>query len=131
MRLSVLAAVLSAASLAAAQRPNSTTICDFYTQALLKTNTAANQLKLLTLVVNTVVIGNYTTPNVGVSVPGILKPGTINGTAVNLAPYFNGGLASTNGGGHTGEVVNFLDGGGAPPLMQSKPADDDKQSSRQ
>src|SRR5579862_6223919 len=113
MRLSLLAAVLSAASLTVAQRPSNTSICDYYTDALLKNNTAANQLKLLTLVVNTVVIGNYTTPNVGISVPGILKPGTINGTAVNLAPYFNGGLASTNGGGPQGEVVNFLDGGGA------------------
>ncbi|KAI9772834.1 MAG: hypothetical protein M1840_008716 [Geoglossum simile] len=131
MRLSLLAAVLSAASLAAAQRPSNTTICDFYTEALLKTNTASNQLTLLTLVVNTVVIGNYTTPNVGVSVPGILKPGTVNGKAVNLAPYFNGGFASTNGGGNEGEAVNFLDGGGATPLMKSKPADDDKQGSRQ
>ena len=131
MRLSFLAAALSAASLTAAQRPSNTTICDYYTQALLRTNTAANQLTLLTLIVNTVVIGNYTVPNVGVSVPGILKPGTFNKTAVNLAPFFNGGFASTNEGGNEGNAVNFLDGGGAAPLMKSKPADDDKKGSRQ
>lgn len=49
---------LSAASLAAAQRPADMPICDYYTTALLKENTAENQLKLLTVLVNTVVIGN-------------------------------------------------------------------------
>jgi len=45
--------------LAAAQsRPENTSICDYYTTALLTNNTAANQLTLLTLVVNTAVIGN-------------------------------------------------------------------------
>jgi hypothetical protein len=55
-------------------------------------------------------------------VPGILTPGTFNGTDVDLAPYFTGGLASTNKGGMTGESVNFLDGGGAAPLMKNMPA---------
>jgi len=40
-------------------------------------------------------------------------------------PYFNGGLASTNTGGDTGTSVNFLDGGGAAPLKENKPAEDD------
>lgn len=43
---------------AAAQRPADTPICDYYTTALLKENTAQNQYTLLTLLVNTVVIGN-------------------------------------------------------------------------
>ncbi len=43
---------------AAAQRPANTSICDYYTTALLKNNTAENQYTLLTLVVNTAVIGN-------------------------------------------------------------------------
>ncbi|KAL7943392.1 hypothetical protein V8C42DRAFT_328919 [Trichoderma barbatum] len=119
----------AAASVANAQRPSDVPICDYYTKALLKENTAENQLTLLTLLVNTVVIGNYTAPNVGVNVPGILAPGHINGKAVNLLPYFNGQLASTNTGGSHGESVNFLDGGGAAPLMKNKPAND--KSSRQ
>lgn len=51
-------AVLTAAmaSLAVADDP----LCDKYTKALLKDNTAANQKTLLTLLVNTVVIGNCT-----------------------------------------------------------------------
>jgi len=117
-------ALASLATLAAAQRPTNTSICDYYTTALLKNNTAANQETLLTLVVNTAVIGNYTKPNVGIAVPGILNPkATYNGTAVNLVPYFTGALASSNRGGSAGVSVNFLDGGAATPLLANKPAD--------
>lgn len=49
---------LTAACTVLAQRPNDTSICDYYTTALLKNNTAANQYTVLNLVVNTVVIGN-------------------------------------------------------------------------
>jgi hypothetical protein len=55
--------------------------------------------------------------NTGVKVAGILAPGTVNGTAVNLLPYFDGTLASSNRGGSSGVSVNFLDGGGAAPLI--------------
>ncbi|KAK4496052.1 hypothetical protein PRZ48_013321 [Zasmidium cellare] len=126
---SLVSTLALAASLASAQRPTNTSICDYYTTALLKENNATTQQTLLTLLVNTAVIGNYTTPNVGVKVPGILAPGMVNGTAVNLLPYFSGGLASTNTGGSSGKAVNFLDGGGAAPLMKNMPANDD--SSRQ
>ncbi|KAE8444099.1 hypothetical protein EG329_000881 [Mollisiaceae sp. DMI_Dod_QoI] len=117
-------ALAAAVGSAVAQRPTNTSICDYYTTALLKNNTAENQMTLLTLVVNTAVIGNYTQPNVGVSVPGILAPGEVNGIAVNLLPYFDGGFASTNTGGSAGRSVNFLDGGGVAPLMKNMAADD-------
>lgn len=117
--------MLAMAGAAVAQRPSNVSICDYYTTALLKDNNATNQYTLLTLLVNTAVIGNYTQPNVGVAVPGILNPnGTYNGTNVNLVPYFNGGLASSNRGGNAGVAVNFLDGGGAAPLTKNLPADD-------
>lgn len=61
-------------------------------------------------------------PNVGIKVAGILAAGEFNGTAVDLLPYFNGGLASTNTGGDAGTSVNFLDDGGAAPLLLNKPA---------
>lgn len=51
--------------------------------------------------------------------------GSVNGTDVNLLPYFNGELASSNRGGGTGVSVNFLDDGGAEPLMNNKPANSD------
>ncbi|KAL0933633.1 uncharacterized protein CTRU02_210432 [Colletotrichum truncatum] len=111
---------------AVAQRPTDTPICDYYTTALLKDNSAQNQYTLLTLLVNTVVIGNYTTPNVGVKVPGILAPGVYNNANVNLLPYFNGELKSSNRGGSSGVSVNFLDGGGAAPLMKNMAANDEK-----
>lgn len=125
MRFNTALLAVAAAGTAAAQRPTSTSICDYYTTALLKENNATNQYTLLTLLVNTAVIGNYTQPNVGVAVPGILNPnGRYNGTKVNLVPYFDGGLASTNDGGSAGVAKNFLDGGGAAPLMKNMPADD-------
>lgn len=54
--------VAAATGLAMAQRPTDTSICDYYTTAALKNNTAANQMTLLTLVVNTAVIGNCVSP---------------------------------------------------------------------
>ncbi|KAI1262420.1 hypothetical protein F5Y18DRAFT_159589 [Xylariaceae sp. FL1019] len=125
MRFSKTVALGAAASLAKAQRPDNTSICDYYTTALLKNNTAENQATLLTLVVNTVVIGNYTMPNVGITVPGILAAGKYNGTDVNLLPYFTGDLASSNRGGSSGVAINFLDDGGAEPLKNNKPANTD------
>ena len=122
MRSSTILAGLAATVPAFAQRPANESICSYYTTALLKNNTGENQLTLLTLLVNTAVIGNYTQPNVGVAVPGILAKGTYNGTEVNLLPYFNGGLASSNRGGDKGVSINFLDDGGAAPLMMNMPA---------
>lgn len=118
MKFSNIATVLSAATLAVADM----SICDKYTTALLKNNTAENQYTLMTLLVNTAVIGNYTKPNVGIMVPGILAKGTYNGTAVNLLPYFDGELNSTNTGLGHGVSVNWLDGGAATPLMMNMPA---------
>lgn len=58
MQVKKIIVALSATSAVSAQRPADTPICDYYTTALLKDNTAANQLTVLTLLVNTVVIGN-------------------------------------------------------------------------
>jgi len=121
MKVSTLAP-LALAAVVSAQRPEGTSICDYYTTALLKENNATNQQTLLTLVVNTAAIGNYTQPNVGIAVPGLLAPGTGDYEGVNLLPYFTGALASTNNGGSSGISVNFLDAGGAKPLMMNMPA---------
>lgn len=48
------------------------------------------------------------------------------GEEVNLAPYFTGALASSNRGGNAGVAINFLDGGGAAPLMKNMAANDTK-----
>jgi hypothetical protein len=67
-RLFPLLAFLSAGL---AQRPADTSICDYYTTALLKDDNATNQVTLLVLAVNTAVIGNYLEVNVGVKASGI------------------------------------------------------------
>ena len=72
-------------------------ISDKYTMALLKDNSATNQYTLLSLLVNTAFIGNYTGPGTAnsklpgsmVNVPGILAQGSYNGQPVNLVPYFS------------------------------------------
>jgi hypothetical protein len=96
-------------------------LCDKYTTALLKDNNGTNQYTLLTLLVNTVVIGNYTQPNKN-AVLGILAKGEYKGEEVNLLPYFDGSLKSSNRGGSSGVSINFLDDGGAKPLMENKPS---------
>ncbi|TKA43177.1 hypothetical protein B0A54_06126 [Friedmanniomyces endolithicus] len=112
-----------AATQVLAQRPLTESICDYYTTALLKDNNSTNQETIVTLVVNTAVIGNFTPNKFNITVPGILAANqTYNGTAVNLAQYFDGTLASSNRGGSAGVAVNFLDDGGAEPLTKGKPA---------
>lgn len=116
-----LALVGCAIASAAAQNMS---LCDKYTTALLKDNNATNQYTLLTLLVNTVVIGNYTQPNKN-AVSGILAKGMYEGEEVNLMPYFDGTLKSSNRGGSEGVAINFLDGGGAAPLKENKPANNE------
>jgi hypothetical protein len=120
-KILVLAIGLLTSPFVLAQRPTNVSICDYYTTALLMNNTAENQMTILTLVVNTAVIGNYTQPNVGIAVPGILAPGVQDGVPVSLLKYFNGSLMSTNRNG-IASSVNFLDDGGAAPLMMNKPS---------
>ena len=121
MLLKSLAAVATLALPILAQRPADVPICDYYTTALLNNNSAQNQYLVLTLLVNTVVIGNYTQPNVGIAVPGILAPGKFNGEDINLLPFFNGCLNIANRN-NTAVNRNFLDGGGAAPLMMNLPS---------
>jgi hypothetical protein len=119
MSLRALALLLGVAT---ALRPNDTTICDYYTPLILgKPNTAASQQELMALITHTFILGNYTTPNVGVKVDGIAGPRTFQGHQVNLLPYFTGGYVSTNEGGKA-VVTNFLDDGGAAALLANMPA---------
>jgi hypothetical protein len=107
---------------AAALRPNDTSICDYYTPIVLgKPNTAASQQELMALITHTFILGNYTAHNVGVKVDGIAGPFTFEGHKVNLLPYFTGGYVSSNEGGKA-VVKNFLDDGGATALLANKPA---------
>lgn len=117
-------AALAAFQTVCALRPDDVTICDYYAPLVTgKDNTAASQLELMLKITHTFIIGNYTTPNVGISVAGIAAPASFHGHEVNMLAYFNGGYASTNDGGPHGVAKNWLDDGGAVPLEMNKPAD--------
>ncbi|GAQ90081.1 hypothetical protein KFL_005970020 [Klebsormidium nitens] len=117
--LVLLLSLLLSVSLASAQ----TSLCDKYTKALLTDVTPENEYLLLTLLVNRAFGGNFTATAAGINVPGILAPGVVNGEAVNLLPYFNGQLKTTNEDNQPASV-NFLDGGGVDALKQNLPAFD-------
>ena len=131
-QLSVLALIGSALPAALADtRPNTTSICDYYTTALKGNSSAASEYAVLTKLVNTAVIGNYTPCVAGTAgLAGILAPAHYGGEDVNLLPYFNGCLNSTNDN-NMSSVVNFLDGGGAEPLKMDMPANANDTSSNQ
>lgn len=84
-------------------------LCDKYTTALLTNNTEANQLAVLTLVVNTVVLGNLSATVTGAALPSLLAPAEFNGEKIDLLGYFNGSLETTNVDNKPAKV-NFLDG---------------------
>ncbi|KAI1112674.1 hypothetical protein F5Y14DRAFT_442436 [Nemania sp. NC0429] len=108
---------------AAADRPEDVTPCDFYTQKTIGDITPANQQLLMALVLHSALLGPYSKYN---TVPvddftGALHPRQYQGSYVDLNVYFNGALASANTGKDQGEAVNFLDDGGLPLARQSKP----------
>lgn len=115
--------LLTSAGAALALRPSNISICDYYTPMVTgKDNSADSQYELMLKVTHTFILGNYTTPNVGVAVQGIAGVFPYKGHDVNLLPYFVGGYASTNTGGSEGKAVNFLDDGGAGALLANIPS---------
>jgi hypothetical protein len=97
-------------------------MCDKYTTQILGSNEPRKQRLLMSLFVNTALVGNYTTPNVGVAVNGIMWPGQWGGESVDLRPWFNGELTSSNpcpDDCGQGVSVNWLDGGGPAALRQN------------
>lgn len=116
---------LVSAAPAAQTRDANTPICDFYTVALFKENSEANQNKLLTALVNTVVIGNFSATANGKVVSGILGPTNFGGESFDLTPFFTGKQGKTaNINGVALENINFLDGGGKDALILGKPSND-------
>ncbi|PWN35970.1 uncharacterized protein FA14DRAFT_184804 [Meira miltonrushii] len=125
MKFLTLVAGFSAAFAAVSAQSSNQSICDKYTTALLKDNNATNQKTVLTLVVNTALIGTYSNATGAPknNVTGILNNGTYGGQPVSLLKFFDGSLKSTNRNGNP-TAVNFLDGGGAEPLKMNMPAND-------
>ncbi|KFY40279.1 hypothetical protein V495_05503 [Pseudogymnoascus sp. VKM F-4514 (FW-929)] len=100
-----------------AQRPSTISICDYYTQVAYGSASEANQLKLVQSIVALAFSGPKSIPSKKVpkELTGILNPGFQRGQRVDLLPYFNGTLASTNLNNQP-VGVNWLDDGGLTPL---------------
>lgn len=118
MTLIYLCAVLF--GVAMAQRPPSSSICDYYTLVKYGSASEANQLKMMQGIV-ALAFGGPTAGSIKAdSVPdgltGILNPGVHDGVPVNLLPFFNGSIASTNLN-NLAVGINWLDDGGKTPLV--------------
>ena len=104
-----------------AQRPEGVSICDYYAEKLYGANSSDTQLRLVQNIVALAFGGGSNLSNVSSDLTGILNPGTFSsGTfqdlSVDLRPWFNGSIQSTNLN-NQGVGVNWLDGGGINPLL--------------
>ena len=105
---------------ALAQRPANVSICDYYAEKLYGTNSSDTQNHLVQNIVALAFGGGFNLSNVSSDLTGILNPGTFSsGTFedlnVDLRPWFNGSIPSTNLN-NQGVGINWLDGGGLDPL---------------
>ncbi len=125
-------ALLLSLPLATAQRPNTTTPCDYYAAKSVGANTPENQRLLMALVLHSALLGPFSTYN-NVKVPdfvGALQPTVFKGEYVDLNGYFNGGFASANVNGQAA-AVNFLDDGGLDATRQLKPSNGNSSSNQE
>ncbi|KFY94949.1 hypothetical protein V498_03627 [Pseudogymnoascus sp. VKM F-4517 (FW-2822)] len=101
-----------------AQRPGSVSICDYYTEERYGSASAGNQLKMMQSIVSLAFggPGSIDSADVPKGLTGILNPGVHDGVAVDLLPFFNGSMASTNLNNQA-VGINWLDDGGIQPLV--------------
>ncbi|KAF3038296.1 hypothetical protein E8E12_004476 [Didymella heteroderae] len=79
------------------------------------------------LFVKTALLGNYTTSTIGIAVNGIMWPGQWKGEAIDIMPWFNGALSSSNpclDDCGQGVSVNWLDSGGPTALRENRTSDE-------
>lgn len=104
----------SFAKIVRSQRPDNESICDYYAKTLYGSNTNETQFRLIQSIVTVAYAGPLGIITNGSSnLTGIWNPGSYQGTAVNLMPFFDGSLDSTNlNGAPVG--VNWTDSGLKP-----------------
>ena len=98
-----------------AQRPSNASICDYYAETLYGTNSSATQFQLIQSIVALAFSGGSNLTNVSSDITGILNPGTFQGLGVDLQPWFNGAIDSTNLNNQP-VGIDWLDDGGLNPL---------------
>jgi hypothetical protein len=98
---------------ALAQRPNNVSLCDYYAESLYGTNTNVTQNRLMQSVITLAFGGPFTLSNVDPALTGIWNVGTYKGQTVDLRPWFNGSIDSTNLN-NAPVGINWLDAGLQP-----------------
>jgi hypothetical protein len=109
----VVLALLFGVSLA--QRPSNASTCDYYTMNRYGTNTSTSQFQLVQSIIALAFGGGFNISNVSSEITGILNPGTYQNYSVDLRPWFNGSIDSTNLNNQA-VGINWLDDGGTDPL---------------
>ena len=107
-----------------AQRPSNASICDFYApnastcdnyaQELFGANNSNIQFQFVQHIVALAFGGSFNLSGT-LSITGILNPGSFNGLNVDLRPWFNSSIDSTNLNNQP-VGINWLDDGGLDPL---------------
>jgi hypothetical protein len=111
----VVLAILFGLSLA--QRPSNTSTCDYYAQNLYGANTNYTQFQLMQSIIALAFNGGHNLSNVSSEITGILNAGTFQGVNVDLRPFFNGSIDSTNLNNQA-VAIDWLDDGGPYPLYE-------------
>ena len=101
--------------LSLAQRPDNSSLCDYYAENLYGDNSNVSQGKLIRGIVSLAFGGPSGLKNDSEDLTGILNPGTFQNLPVDLQPWFNGSKDSTNLN-NAPVGINWLDGGGIKPL---------------
>lgn len=111
----MLLAFASLLGLSLAQRPSYASTCDYYAQVRYGVNNSNTQFQLMQDIVILSFGGSFHLNNFTTDVTGILNPGYYQGTYVNLMPFFNGSIQSSNLNGQP-VGIDWLDDGGTVPL---------------
>ena len=101
--------------LVVAQRPSNTSTCDYYAGLRYGVSNNDTQFQLIQDIVSLAFGGGFNFSDVPSEITGILNPGTLEGLPVDLQPWFNGSIPSTNLNNQA-VAINWLDDGGLNPL---------------
>jgi len=104
--------------LSLAQRPNNSSLCDYYAGKLYGDSNDVTQAKLIKSIVSLAFAGPGPgkVKDVGPDLTGILNPGSFRGQYIDLQGWFNGSKDSTNLN-NAPVGIDWLDGGGKKPLF--------------
>lgn len=112
-RMLVVLAILFGVSLA--QRQTNSSTCDYYATSLYGSNSSTTQFQLIQGIIALAFGGGFNLSNISSEITGILNPGTFQNLTVDLRPWFNGSIDSTNLNNQA-VGIDWLDDGGTDPL---------------